>query len=431
MKTAAVLAVACLLASQAVAKSPSYHRLPPLREQARLQNEWVAERTAAIPDLLYKHNVDAWLISQREYAEETIFWVLKSAETFSARRRTTYLYMANTTHGGPAAYSWIDNTPQIWDDILEVLERHEPATIAVNDHQELAFASGLHAGERDIIAAELGSRWTDRFVLRPLLSLDLIGTQIAARLDWYRKLQETAWAMISKAFSAEVITAGETTPADVEWWLREELQAHNLTTWFPPSVSILVDERFPGPDRAIAPGDMLHVDFGVTAMGMNTDTQHLAYVLRPGESEAPRGLREGLRKANRMQDISREMMRPGRTGNEILKDTLAQMDKEGIAGKVYSHAVGDWGHAAGAVVGMTNLQDHVPVLGDLPLLSDTWYSVELYAEHAVPEFGGATVPFALEEDVYWDASTQTFEWLYARQDEFHLITTSHLSSEEL
>jgi hypothetical protein len=294
-----------------------------------------------------------------------LFWILKPAEIFSARRRTTYLYMANTTQGGPAAYSWIDNTPQIWDDILNVLERHQPESIAINDHQELAFASGLHAGERDIIAAELGSHWTDRFVLRPLLSLDLIGTQITARLDWYRKLQETAWAMISKAFSAEVITAGTTTPADVEWWLREELQANNFTTWFPPSVSIIVDERFPGPDRAIAPGDMLHVDFGVTAMGMNTDTQHLAYVLRPGEKQAPRGLREGLRKANRMQDISRDMMKPGHTGNDILKDTLTKMEKEGIAGKVYSHAVGDWGHAAGAVVGTSFSKPRTPLARSL------------------------------------------------------------------
>lgn len=86
-------------------------------------------------------------------------------------------------------------------------------------------------------------------------------------------------------------------------------------------------------------------------MGMNTDTQHMAYVLREGQKDAPDGLKEGLRKSNRMQEIVLENMRAGKTGNEVLTSCLEQMEKEGIEGQIYCHPIGDWGHDAGAVMG--------------------------------------------------------------------------------
>jgi hypothetical protein len=146
----------------------------------------------------------------------------------------------------------------------------------------------------------------------------------------------------------------------------------NYTTWFHPDVSIL-DESFgigstagypsefsgsdtlePKSEKVINHGDLLHVDFGVTALGMNTDTQHLGYVLHPGETEAdiPPGIQQGLSKGNRLQDIVRANMKIGLTGNEILKRSLKQMHDEGIEGRIYCHPIGDWGHSAGTVIGM-------------------------------------------------------------------------------
>jgi hypothetical protein len=244
--------------------------------------------------------------------------------------------------------------------MVALLEKHNPATIAINAHPEIAFSSGLHAGELDAISTALGSHWSSKFVVKPMLGVEFIGTQRDARLPWYKKLQETAWAIIDEGFSEKVITPGKTTTTDVEWWMREQIQALNYTTWFQPDVSIIGADPFPPPEqgtpneRVIQYGDYIHVDFGVTALGMNTDTQHLGYVLHPGETEddVPEGLKEGLRKGNRLQDIVRAKMVPGQTGNEILKATLAQMEEEGIGGKIYCHAIGDWGHSAGTVIGM-------------------------------------------------------------------------------
>ncbi|KAH8885801.1 xaa-Pro aminopeptidase family enzyme [Thozetella sp. PMI_491] len=406
---------------------PRYHTLPSLREQAELQDDWTKQRREDIPRILQKYGVDAWLVSQREYAEETVFWSLKSARQFSARRRSTLLFFANAS-GDASSYTWIDNTPKLWTELRAILEKEQPKTIVVDTHPQIAFSSGLHAGELDAIKEGLGPEWASRFTSEPLVAVEYIATQLPDRAAWYRRLQSTAWAMISEAFSERVITPGRTTTSDVEWWLREKIQQMNYTTWFHPSVTIIDgDRRFvlEHEDRdVINYGDFLHTDFGVTALGLNTDTQHLGYVLYPGETEeeVPEGLKAGLKKGNRLQDIVKSNMKIGKTGNDILTASLDQMHQEGIEGKIYSHPIGDFGHAAGTLIGMTNLQDEVPVLGDLPLLPNMYYSVELLVEHFVPEWN-ATLQFPLEEDIQHVGGDQ-WVWAYGRQETFHVIRTS-------
>ena len=400
-------------------------------------------------------------MSQREYAEDTVFWSLKAATQFSSRRRTTILYVPGNSSvlGRSAAatartqvlvdpasgrtateFYWIDNTPGLWTELQAVLAAVDPARIVINAAEDLAFSSGMHAGELAAVRRGLGSPWAERLVSdTPLLAIEFVATMVPGRLEWYRRLQETAWAVISEAFSARVVVPGSTTTADVEWWMRDRLQAQNMTTWFQPSVSVIppgssffaAQEIAPTSAATIQYGDMLHVDFGITALGLNTDTQHLGYVVPPaghplramsGKDLVPAGLRKGLAAGNRLQDLTRNTMSRsiGRSGNEILQDCRAVMDREGWKGLLYSHAIGDWGHAAGAVVGMTNLQDTVPVLGDLPLLANMYYSVELLAEVFVDEYN-ATMTFPLEEDIYWDPTTSTWEWVYGRQETFHLV----------
>ncbi|KAG6355822.1 hypothetical protein INS49_003788 [Diaporthe citri] len=386
-------------------KRPQVQILPPLRDQAQIVDAWTEERRTLIPGILRKYGVDAWLISQREYAEDTVFWALKEYAQFSARRRTTQVIFANTTGDSPSSYQWIDNTPQVWSDLKAVLAEQQPRTIALNTHTELAFSSGLHAGELDAIEAALGEEWADRFILEPMIAVEVVATMVDSRLGWYRKLMETAWAIIEEAFSSKHIKPGETTTLDLEWWMRERIQSLNYTTWFQPSVYILTENdcsmcsesrtrRFPGDkDHVIQFGDIIHTDFGVSALGLNTDTQHLGYVLEPGETEddIPNSVLEGLRKGNRLQDITKAHMQVGVTGNEILRN-----------------------------IRMTNLQDEVPFLGDLPLLKNIYYSIELFAQHYIPE-KNMTVNFPLEEDVYWNEETQAWEWVFGRQSKYLVV----------
>jgi hypothetical protein len=281
---------------------------------------------------------------------------------FSARRRTTQLYLANANVDGAYSYTWIENTDLVWKELRDILNSSQPSTIALNTASELAFSGGLHAGERDVIGAALGPQWIDRFVLEPMLGVEVIAHMVPSRLTWYKNMMETAWAIIEEGFSDAVITPGKTTTWDLEWWMRDKIQALNYTTWFQPSVFILGKTDIPAtttlvddpraPDHLINYGDIIHTDFGVTAMGLNTDTQHIGYVLYPGQTAAdvPLSIVEGLDKANRLQNIVIANMEVGRTGNEILTRALQQARSEGIKGKIYCHATGEWGHSAGTVI---------------------------------------------------------------------------------
>ncbi|KAI1102436.1 hypothetical protein F4804DRAFT_313075 [Jackrogersella minutella] len=437
VNSATVLSSVCAYVGTSPGKTPQFQTLPSLREQAELLDGWTEERKALIPGLLRKYGIDAWLMSQREYAEDTVFWALKEATQFSARRRTTHLFLADPVGDAPSSYSWIENTEAVWKELRDILAAQQPSSIALNTHPEIAFSGGLHAGEYDAVVKGIGEEWKDRFVLEPMLGVEVVATMVEGRLPWYRKMMETAWAIIEEGFSEKIIVPGKSTSWDVEWWMRERIQSLNYTTWFQPSVYILTEGGFledggiytamddpRAPDRPIQYGDLIHTDFGVSALGLNTDTQHIGYVLNPGETDTdvPEGFIEGLKKVNRLQDIVKSNMKVGVTGNEILKASLKQAHSEGIEGKIYCHATGEWGHSAGTVIGMTNLQDKVPVLGELPLLKNTYYSIELFADHFVPEIN-KTISFPQEEDVYWDNATDSWEWVYGRQDELLLIRT--------
>jgi len=149
-------------------------------------------------------------MSQREHAEDTIFWSLKSSTQFAARRRTIQLFFASPKPSTPSSYTWIDNTPLVWEELLSVLEIQNPKTIAINVDSDIAFSGGLHAGEIQEIIARLGLKWAKRFVPKPIVGVEFVATMVKDQLQWYKKLQETAWAIISEAFSERAIVPGKT-----------------------------------------------------------------------------------------------------------------------------------------------------------------------------------------------------------------------------
>ncbi|RYZ42739.1 MAG: M24 family metallopeptidase, partial [Myxococcaceae bacterium] len=130
--------------------------------------------------------------------------------------------------------------------------------------------------------------------------------------------------------------------------------------------------------------------------------------------------RGALKASNRLQDIVTAELKPGRTGNEVLRASLARMKAEGIDGTVYSHPIGLHGHGAGPMIGMWDRQEGVPGNGEHRVMPSTWFSIELQATSPVPEWKGQPVRSAQEEDVVLDAEG-TVHWAFQRQTTFHLV----------
>ncbi|MGW8265031.1 MAG: M24 family metallopeptidase [Longimicrobiales bacterium] len=425
---------------------PRIHPLPPLREQAKIQQEWANKRVEeAIPVLMREQGVDMWILSMREYAEDPVFWAIKAPTTFAARRRSIYVFydrgpgqeMERLALGGGSQggifQAYTSTRPSTgerpaelvgdeqWNLLRELVEDRNPRAIALNIDSDWAFSDGLGTGEWEALQRALGPEYVGRVKRVPRLAVEFIAHRIPEMMPIYREREETVHAIISQAFSSAVITPGVTTTEDVQWWLRETVQALGMTTWFHPSVDVQRAGEVPsdGP-VVIQPGDLLWTDFGTVALNLHTDTQHLGYVLPAGETEVPDGLRACMAASNRMQDIVLEKMEVGKTGNQILAEIRAQMAEEGITGTVYNHPIGDHGHGAGPLIGRWDAQEGVPVRGDIPLRASTWHSIELQARHPIPEWGGKEASCRQEEEAYVDEEGNR-HWVFRRQVDFHLV----------
>jgi Xaa-Pro aminopeptidase len=441
-----------ILAAPLAAQAPA-RPFGTLREQAALQQQWLEKRiTTLLPPLMRKYGIEMWVIPMREYNEDPVFSSLVSPTTFAARRRTIYVFhdrgaekgveriaLGGSSQGGlyeavrstkpvsgtagvagPQAELWGDEQ---WQVLKRVLEQRNPRVIGIDKSRTFAFSDGLSAGELEGMSEALGPIWTSRF--RPVegLAVDLIASRLPEEEVFYTQLTRLVWSTIEEMFSARTITPGTTRTSDLVWFWRQRINDLGLGTWFQPSIEVqrrgATAEQL-GSDPVIQRGDVLHCDVGITALRLNTDTQHNAYVLLPGESEAPAGLRKALANANRLQDILFEEVRAGRSGNEILRAALAKMRQEGIDGTIYSHPIGMHGHGAGPLIGLWDYQDGVPGRGDHKVIPGMWYSSELQASTAVPEWGGQRVRMAMEED-FFVGPDGVPRWALKRQDALHIV----------
>ena len=300
------------------------------------------------------------------------------------------------------------------------MRERDPRRIGINESEVFAFGDGLSATNKKRLVGALGPELAARLVGAERLAVGWLERRLPAEIEAYDRIAAIAHALIAEAFSSAVVTPGVTTAADVEWWMWEKVRALGQTTWFRPSVSIQRRKSGPhGDSPVIRRGDLLHCDFGLTYLRLCTDTQQHAYVLLPGETEAPAGLREALRRGNRLQDILLGEMKEGRTGNQVLAAALERAGAEGLRASIYTHPLGVHGHAAGPTIGLWDRQDGVPGSGDYPLYPDTVFSIELNVRAAVPDWDGQDVQIALEQDAAFTRSGPRF--LDSRQTELLLI----------
>jgi Xaa-Pro aminopeptidase len=421
-----------------VAADPTRAVPLPLREQAAVRDRWLTQRLLdVLPGLMDRAGIDLWLVIGREYNEDPILATLLPATWLSARRRTILALHRSDDGVTPMAVSrypvgqflpaWSpEEGGSQWSEVRRIVEQAAPRRIGVDVSESFALADGLSHTEHRLLTEALGP-WAERLVPAEELAVRWLETRLPEEIEVLHGLNQQVHEVIDQAISPAVIEVGTTTALDVAWWLRQRLHDLGVDPWFQPSVALqragvpLSATGLPAVafDAVISAGDLVHCDVGSSSLGLRTDTQRVGYVLARGEDDAPAGLREALRRANRMQDLTTEALVVGRTGNEVLAAARAAADSEGIDADVYSHPVGVHGHGAGPAIGQWDAQAGIPGAGDYPVHPDTVYALELAVRAPVPEWGGQCVRMAVEEGIA--VTADGVRYLAGRQAELILI----------
>jgi Xaa-Pro aminopeptidase len=421
----------------------SHAQVLPLREQARVTDEITADRiNNLLPQLMQRTGIDMWVIISREYNEDPILKTMLPATWLSARRTTMLVFYLNATSkqlekmaiarynvGETIKANWdMQRFPDQWDALMNIITTRNPKKIGLNMSKDFGHADGLDHTHYDLFMQKLPAAFKSKVVSAEPLGVAWLESRTEREMQYYTQLVNMTHKIIEEGFSEKVITPGVTTTDDVVWWFRQKIRDLGLDTWFHTSVAVQRSDSNsfehlrafsdrPKEDL-IRPGDLLHVDIGITYLRLNTDIQQHAYVLQPGEKNAPADLQKAFAQSNRLQDILTSQFVLGRTGNQMLKGALDQAKAEGIVASIYTHPLGLHGHAAGPTIGMWDMQNGVPGSGDYPLYYNTAYSIELNSSSDIPAWK-KSIRIMLEEDGYFDQSG--FRYINGRQKQLYLI----------
>ena len=421
-----------------------------MRDRAKIQDDLLEDKIRSVlPKLMDRAGIDMWVISAREYNEDPVIETMLPATWLAARRRTILvlykekdsedieaLAIARYDVGTVFKKSWEkEQQPDQWKALLDIIEERNPEKIGINKSAHFALADGITSSEYEDLMETLPQNYRNKVVSAEKLAIAWLETRTPREMAIYQQICHIAHQIIAEGFSEKVIQPGVTTTVDVVWWFRERIKELKLDTWFHPTVDLQrnnpTSELYAFSGRpgfnVIQPGDLLHCDFGITYLGLNTDTQELAYVLKTGETDAPEYLKAALLAGNRAQDILTDQYQTGRTGNEILAAALKQAEVESNRATIYTHPIGYHGHAAGPTIGMWDNQGNTPFRGDYPLYPNTAYSIELNTKVFI-EAWNKDIRVMLEEDAFFDG--EKVRYIDGRQEALLLIPrqTSHLGN---
>ncbi len=444
-KTKFVLGILMTLLSLAAIGQGQENKIDILneRDRAQVRDEILKERfNELLPELMDRTGIDMWLIISREYNEDPVMRTMLPAKWLNARRRTIIAFyrdkerdtieklaVARYDIGENIASAWNkEEEPEQWKALERIIASRNPSRIGINHSEHFGLADGLVLTDYNELKQALPDSLDQRLVSAEKLSIAWIETRTKREMELFEDLVQITHDIIDEAFSSDVIKPGETTTDDVVWWMRQKVTDLGLETWFHPTVDIQrSDEELKShiysfskgeKNKVILPGDLLHCDFGITYLGLNTDCQQHAYVPKSGETAVPGFLEDAFSKGNRVQDIFTGNFKEGATGNEILLASLNAGRSEGLRPSIYTHPLGSYGHSAGTTLGMWDSQGGVPFTGDYPLHLNTAYAIELNTTVNVPQWD-KDIRIMLEEAGFFGASG--FRYVNGRQEQIKLV----------
>jgi len=423
----------CILQSQIVSE----------RDRAKVVNEILEDRfNNLLPSLMDRAEIDMWVVISREYNEDPVLKTMLPATWLNARRRTILVFyrdkeqnaieklaVARYNVGKSITSAWDkEKQPDQWQALIDIINDRNPKKIGLNYSDHFGLADGIVRTDYDAFISHLSNVQKKKVVSAQNLAVGWLETRTALEMKHFEQLADLTHTVIADAFSSKVITPGVTTTDDVVWYLRQRVTDMGLETWFHPSVDIQrSDEKLEShivsfsnrPEgKVIQKGDLLHCDFGITYLRLNTDCQQHAYVLKDGEKQAPVFLVNAFKDGNFVQDIFTSNFETNKTGNQILLKSLKEGRDKGFVPAIYTHPLGLYGHAAGPTIGMWDSQGGVPGAGDYPLYENTAYAIELNTTVTIPEWK-KDIRIMLEEAGFW--GKDGFRYISGRQEKLLLV----------
>ena len=372
------------------------------RERAVKINEILKYRFEnLLPKLMDQAEIDMWILISREYNEDPVLKTMLPAEWLNARRRTILVFYRNNDKSyldklAVARYNFGENIISAWDKetqpnqwkrLNEIIEERNPKKIGLNFSKHFNIADGLDKTDYEEFIENISEKNRKKIVSAQKLATSWIETRTNKEMEIYEQIVTITKEIINEAFSMNVIQIGKSTTSDLEWWMRQKVTDLGLSTWFQPSVDIQRNSEanenhlrsFSNRpmENIIQKGDLLHCDFGITYLRLNSDCQQMAYVLNDDEVDVPLYLKKAFKDANLLQDILTSNFIVGDSGNEILLNSLSKAKEMGLRPSIYTHPLGSYGHSSGPTIGMWDAQNGVEGTGDYPLNYNTVYAIEL------------------------------------------------------
>ena len=416
---------------------------PPLlswTEQISVREDWLRRRHELLLPMMRRHEIDMWIVVNEEFHDDPLTEYVAPARPYTGRRDIFVFVDAGEAglRAVAATGYWEETVARFFESpvdpgpapavLREVYEVYAPERIGLGTGGRRGMTRSLTHDSYEFLAGAMGPKAEQAFVSAEHLIEEYLATRLPEESDTYTHLVHLTEHLTRRALSSEVIHPGQTTVGDVRDWLYDRMWEYGVGTWFQPDLR--VQRR--GMERTgsrgflavapeetvIGPGDLVHIDFGISYMGLDSDWQKMAYVLLPGESEAPAGLEAALDNTNRLQDVlTLEASRPGRTVGEVYGQTMDMMQEAGIQAQVYSHPLGNHGHGLGPSIDFRSADDSVAAAKTL--VEGAYISIELNTLTPVPEWDGQEV-FIMQEDPA-QLTANGWRFFRPRQESLYLI----------